>query len=315
MTLPGEAALLRADSWWRGGPAPPLSHTVGIVWGGHGGKTWNAELDRNFTHIAWKHWTCWMDWMRFCPFVRLPAFLVDLCVYDQLTWVWSLPQRISNYALPLPNTLICCLVIETSSARQLTDQTHQNDLIECLLLCMQPIWVSSPAIPILVTSSVHLDKFSLLTFNLYCKSETAIGKRKYYAPLSLPHTRQRTSNLIGGGEALITVPTPLKNPRPLSPDPVFNPRRCRELQGCSPPWSMALSSAATPTSCAYRGRAGCPRARRRSQCAGNAITRRAGSLLETDEELSGSRSHPATVDGTGPLHREWTSTSEDTTAR
>lgn len=169
---------------------------------------------------------------------------------------------------------------------------------------MQPIWVSSPAIPSSVTSSLHLDKFSLITFNLYCKSETARGKRKYYAPLSLSHTQQRTSNL-SGGEALITVPTPLKNPQPLSPDTVFNPTEvCRKLQGCSPPWSMARSCAVTPTSCAYRGRAGCPRARRRSRCAGSAITRRAGSPPGTDEELSGSRSHPATADETGPLHRE-----------
>lgn len=182
---------------------------------------------------------------------------------------------------------------------------------------MQPIWVSSPAIPSLVTSSsVHLDTFLLITFNLYCKSETARGKRKYYAPLSLSHTRHRTSNLIGGGEALITVPTPLKNPRPLSPDTVFSSTEVWEsLQGCSPPWSMVQSCAATPTSCACRGRAGCPRVRRRSRCAGSAITRRAGLLPGMGEELLGSRSRQATADGTGPRHREWTSTSEDTTAR
>lgn len=78
---------------------------------------------------------------------------------------------------------------------------------------------------------------------------------------------------------------------------------------------MARSSAATPTSCACPGRAVCQRARRRSRCAGNATTRRAGWPPATVEESSGSRSRPATADGTGRPRRGSTSTSEDTTAR
>lgn len=91
--------------------------------------------------------------------------------------------------------------------------------------------------------------------------------------------------------------------------------RCRVRQTCLLLSSMVQSSAVTPTSCACHGRAGCPRVRRRSRCAGNATMRRAGSLPGTAAELSGSRSLPATADGTGPLHRESTSTSEDTTVR
>lgn len=128
-------------------------------------------------------------------------------------------------------------------------------------------------------------------------------KRKYYAPLSQSHIGHRTIHL-SSGEEIITILTPL-NSLDLPLVIYFSPREgCRNPLRCSLPWSMARSSAATPTSCACHGRAGYPKARRRSRCAGSATTRRAGSLLGTAEELSGSRLLPATADGTDPLRKE-----------
>lgn len=89
----------------------------------------------------------------------------------------------------------------------------------------------------------------------------------------------------------------------------------RDLWRCSQLWSMGRYSAATPTSCACRGRAGFPRARRRSPCAASATTRKAGSPLGTAEASWASRLPQATAGGTGPRRRESTLISEDITAR
>lgn len=163
-----------------------------------------------------------------------------------------------------------------------------------------------------MTSFVLFGKWSPW-INIANHQDTWRKARVLCTAVAISPIRHWNSN-FSGGEALITVPPP----PPLWVFYslfVFYLREFGELQGCLPPWSMALSSAATPTSCACPGRAVCPRARWRSRCAGNGTTRRAGSLLGTVEELLGSRSRPATADGTGRPHREWTSTSEDTTAR
>lgn len=59
MRLQGEAALQQADSWWRGDPAPHLTHSTRAIWGRHGAQRWNTELDRDATHINWKFWDLW----------------------------------------------------------------------------------------------------------------------------------------------------------------------------------------------------------------------------------------------------------------
>lgn len=127
-------------------------------------------------------------------------------------------------------------------------------------------------------------------------------KRKYYAPSSQSHIGHRT--IHHSGEEIIRILTPLYS-HDLPLVIYFSLRGgCGNPLRCSLPWSMVRSSAATPTSCACHGRAGYPKARRRSRCAGSATTRRAGSLLGTAEELSGSRLLPATADGTDPLRKE-----------
>lgn len=78
---------------------------------------------------------------------------------------------------------------------------------------------------------------------------------------------------------------------------------------------MVPSSAATPTSSAFHGKAGSPRAKRTSLCAGDGTTRRAGSPQGTGEESLEWRSHRATAGGTGLRPRESISTCGDTTAR
>ena len=268
-----------------------LSHSAWILWGGCGAEKWHPEPDWHELALHSRQTgstgLCWMD----CE--SLQAFLW-MFVFDQLTLVWNLPQRISKYLLRFSRLLPCYWDVISEAAYW----SNTSQWLE---------WV-----PFVVYAS-HLGTCPQF-HNLICAftdrpqsvlqiKETAEGKRQYYAPLPLSHIRHRTSNL-SGGEALITVPT---LPQRTSWPPArycCHPPGCRELQGCSPPWSMVLSCVATPTSFACPGRAGCPRVRRRSRCAGSGTTRRAGWLLGMAEESSGSRSRPATVDGTGPLHRE-----------
>lgn len=135
-------------------------------------------------------------------------------------------------------------------------------------------------------------------------------RRKNYAPLS--YINFWVSDLSRREEVKKSA-APLKSPS--LPLRIISLRGLRGLQRCLLLWSTGRSSAATRTSSACLGRAVCPKARRRNRCVGSVTMRRAGSPPATAEESWGSRSPPATADGTDRLLRGSTSTWEDTTVR
>lgn len=93
-----------------GVPAPPLTHTARVAWGGQGALTWHTELDRDVTNIYW-------NFLGGCFFL--------------ITWLES-GICLSGFLNIYPVLSSVALSFLTST-RQLSNQTYHSDLNECLL--------------------------------------------------------------------------------------------------------------------------------------------------------------------------------------
>lgn len=170
MTLPGEAALLWAVSWWRGVPASPLSDTN---WD-QMRRMWSTER-RQWWYLEWIP-ACFIslqDKARFCFFFFGG---VDAC-FAQLIGVSTLPWWISKYIFRHFH-----LVPSLRNSTYLV-ASHQK-WPECLFLCVcHLIWLHNIINPAMLKSTCFLTSPVLSGESFYWSPLVTIPDPQVKAPV------------------------------------------------------------------------------------------------------------------------------------